>query len=382
LHRETFAYSAKTLARKWQQLAGSDAKDLMQTLASPMVVHDAVYARTPTYLRSASFDSTLVVAPLCAAFVAATFAVVNPRWYPLVLLADVWFLGYHHIVATYTRLTFNRESLKRNHFLAVELLILVMFAVAVLAWTGGAWIIATSYLYLQWFHYMRQSYGIARMYYRATPRGQLPGVNDRITNGVIYLLPIYGIAQRSATMGGEFLGLPAKPLVLSHQVLLVLGVMAAAAVTVWAGRTVVEFLRGELDRHYAAFVASHIVIFVLAYLVIDNVNSGWVAINVWHNLQYVLVVWMVNAKRFAGGVDPKARWLSTLSQPGRAFAYFATCFAISTFVYLNLNQIASWFLGGSLAATLGIYMGINFHHYLVDAVIWKRPRRPAVAAAS
>jgi hypothetical protein len=362
--------------------ANSAANDLMQTLAGPMVVRDAVYARTPTYIRSSSFDSTLVAAPLCAAFVAATFAVANPRWYPFVLLADVWFLGYHHIVATYTRLTFNRESLRQNHFLAVELLILIMAAVAVLALTGGAWIIATLYLYLQWFHYMRQSYGIARMYYRATPRGQLPGVKDRVTDGVIYLLPIYGIAKRSATMGTEFLGLPAKPLVLPHVVLMVLGVMGAAAVTVWAGRIAFEFLRGELNRHYAAFVASHIVIFVLAYLVIDDVNAGWVAINVWHNLQYVLVVWMVNAKRFAGGVDPKARLLSTISQPGRAFAYFATTLAMSTFVYLNLNQLTTWFLGGSLAATLGVYMGINFHHYLVDAMIWKRPRRPAVAAAA
>jgi hypothetical protein len=349
--------------------------------SATMVVSGAAPARTPTYIRSASFDSTLLGAPLCAAFVAAAFAMADPRWYAFVLLADVWFLGYHHIVATYTRLTFNRESLRQNHFLAVELLILIMGAVGVLAWTGGAWIIATLYLYLQWFHYMRQSYGIARMYYRATPRGRLPGMNDRVTDSVIYLLPIYGIAQRSATMGAEFLSMPVKPLVLPDGVLLVLGVMAGAAVTVWTGRTALQFVRGELDRHYAGFVASHIAIFVLAYLVIDDVNAGWVAINVWHNLQYVLVVWMVNTKRFASGVDPKARWLSTISQPGRAFAYFATTLAMSTFVYLNLNQLTTWFLGGSLAATLGVYMGINFHHYVVDAVIWKRPRRPAVAAA-
>jgi hypothetical protein len=30
-------------------------------------------------------------------------------------------------------------------------------------------VIATAFMYLQWFHYMRQGYGIARMYYRATP---------------------------------------------------------------------------------------------------------------------------------------------------------------------------------------------------------------------
>jgi hypothetical protein len=34
-------------------------------------------------------------------------------------------------------------------------------------------------------------------------------------------------------------------------------------------------------------------------------------------------------------------------------------------------------LGGGLAVTLGVYMGINFHHYVVDALIWKRKRAAA-----
>jgi len=163
-------------------------------------------------------------------------------------------------------------------------------------------------------------------------------------------------------------------------VLMALGAVAALAVALWLWQTLRDFLRGELDRMYVGFIASHIAIFVLAYLVVDDVNAGWVGINVWHNFQYVLVVWMVNAKRYSGGIDPKVRWLSAISQPGRAFAYFATCLAISSFVYFNLNQLTTLFLGGSLAATLAVYMGINFHHYLVDAMIWRR-KRPAPAAA-
>jgi len=29
-----------------------------------------------------------------------------------------------------------------------------------------------------------------------------------------------------------------------------------------------------------------------------------------------------------------------------------------------------------MAVTIGIYMGINFHHYIVDALIWKRRTTP------
>ena len=30
-----------------------------------------------------------------------------------------------------------------------------------------------------------------------------------------------------------------------------------------------------------------------------------------------------------------------------------------------------------MAITVGIYMGINFHHYIVDALIWKRRKASA-----
>jgi hypothetical protein len=46
----------------------------------------------------------------------------DARLYPILLLADLWLLGYHHVVATYTRLAFDTQSLRRNRFLAVDLL--------------------------------------------------------------------------------------------------------------------------------------------------------------------------------------------------------------------------------------------------------------------
>jgi hypothetical protein len=89
---------------------------------------------------------------------------------------------------------------------------------------------------------------------------------------------------------------------------------------------------------------------------------------------------MANARRYASGVDPRAKLLSTISQPHRVLAYFATCLAISTLVYAGLSQATAALIGGGIAAAAAIYMGINFHHYVVDAVIWKR-RRTAAAAA-
>ena len=166
--------------------------------------------------------------------------------------------------------------------------------------------IASAFLYLQWFHYMRQGYGISRMYFRATPAGQVAGSRDAVTDAVIYLVPIYGIAARSATLGDTFLSLPVKALVLPPEIVSALGALAAMAVGAWVLQTARQIARGSFAPAYAGFVLSHIAIFLAAYVVIDNANAGWLAINVWHNFQYVLVVWMTNVKRFAGGIDPEA----------------------------------------------------------------------------
>jgi hypothetical protein len=253
----------------------------------------------------------------------------------------------------------------------MDLLVLMMAATLAVAFTAGAWVVATAFLDLQWFHYMRQGYGIARMYFRATPEGREPGARDFAADAVIYLVPIYAIAARSATMGDLFLALPVRTLVLPGVLITALGVAAAMAVLVWAARAAASFARGTLDPLYAGFVLSHVVIFSAAYVVIDDANIGWLAINVWHNFQYVLVVWMMNTRRYAGGVDPAARFLSTISQPGRVAKYFASCVAISTAIYLVLGQFVAA-AGGGMAITVGLYMGINFHHYVVDALIWKR----------
>ena len=332
------------------------------------------------YLRSARFDATLVTAPSLAGLTAAAAATASPLLFPVLLVADIWLLGYHHVVATYTRLAFSRDSFRQHRFLAIDLLLIVLVCSVATALWFGTWLIASAFLYLQWFHYMRQGYGIARMYYRATPEGRTAG-RDWVADLVLYLVPVYGITYRSATMGDQFLWLPVKAIVLPEILVTSLGVATTAAVALWCVRTGRAMVRGDANTHYAAFVLSHVVVFLTAYVLIDDVNVGWLGINIWHNLQYVLVVWMVNAKRYAGGIDPRARFISAISQPNRVVAYFGSCLAIATIVYFNLNLVTSVVFGTGLAATLGIYMGINFHHYAVDAVIWKRRRMPAPAPA-
>ena len=329
-----------------------------------------------SFVWNESFDAMLLVAPFALGLLAAAVVTQNPALYAAVVVADLWFLGYHHVVSTYTRLGFSSRGLLRNRFLALDLLVVIVLGTTLLAFTAGAWVVASAFLYLQWFHYMRQSYGISRMYFRATPEGQVTGARDLIANAVIYVVPIFAIAHRSMTMGDMFLAMPIKTIVPPQAIVTLLAVAAAVTIAAWFIRFGQRVGSGTADLRYEGFVFSHIVIFLVAYVWTASANVGWLAINVWHNLQYVLVVWMVNVKKYSGRVSSEEPLLSRISQPGRPVTYFVCCLAITTVVYLALNQFTVLVMGGGLAATLGLYMGINFHHYVVDAMIWKRRTLP------
>jgi hypothetical protein len=59
--------------------------------------------------------------------------------------------------------------------------------------------------------------------------------------------------------------------------------------------------------------------------------------------------------------------------------YIGLCLAISTVVYGTLHYSLAW-ITIATATALPLFaiafQAINFHHYLVDAVIWKVRRKP------
>jgi hypothetical protein len=129
---------------------------------------------------------------------------------------------------------------------------------------------------------------------------------------------------------------------------------------------------------HTLYVASHIAIFVSGYVLIEAVDPGWLLVNVWHNAQYLLVVWMFNTNRFKQGVDPSHRFLSTLSQPRHAALYTLVLLAISALFYRGAFAVIDALPVAAVSATLIFGQTVNFHHYAVDAVVWKL-RRPAVS---
>ena len=80
---------------------------------------------------------------------------------------------------------------------------------------------------------------------------------------------------------------------------------------------------GRLAAVHTLYMLTHFTIFSVGYLLIEDITYGWLVINIWHNAQYILFVWMFNTRRFKDGIDPEARFLSYISQPGRLWLYLA-----------------------------------------------------------
>jgi len=286
-------------------------------------------------LRSLEFDGLLIVVSTAWALMAGVSVIRSPDLFVPIFVLDMWLLGYQHVVATFTRLVFDTDSLSRHRTLVTIVPVLVAAGTVGAMWLMGPWVIATTYLYWQWFHYTRQSYGVSRMYLRkadAVPKG-----HDPIAFGVLYLLPLWGILRRSAQHPDTFLGLALKTPPVPDLLLYIVAAGALTCIALWIPRELTAVRKDARRAPHACYMATHIAIFATGYLLIDDINVGWLVLNVWHNIQYLLVVWLFNANRFRTGVDPAHRFLSTISQPQHMVAYVTTSIGVSTVLYAAIQ---------------------------------------------
>ena len=324
-------------------------------------------AASPGWLKDKTFDLTLVVGiTLLACAMGLSSAFVPALFLPL-LAVHTWCFGFDHVIATFTRLAGSREDRERHRFLIYALPPLVfvfLFGVSRLA--GIGWL-STGYFFFQWFHTTRQSWGLAQHYRRVA--GGIPNDPVWLSEITLWAIPVTGLLHRCQQQPAQFLFNDLYlPLVPASLVTLA-GLVSAALVLRFFVSRVRAYRAGVFPAAHTLYFCTHLLVFTLAYLAIDDLHAGWLLVNVWHNVQYLAYVWMKNRERFGGGVRKDALILSWLCQPGaiRAAAYFLACLAISTPLFGALYAI-----GDLISMTLLFAYTVNLHHYIVDGIIWKR----------
>ena len=326
------------------------------------------------WLRGITFDSTYILGIASLAIASGWIVVSNPSLFWKIFVLNAWLLGYHHVISTFTRLTFDKQSLNEHRFLVTWLPLIVLAAVVVACIAIGSWLLTTVYLYWQWWHYTRQSYGVSRIYQRRAGLN-----NDLLHKLVIYALPVWGILHRSAQAPEQFLFTEVRVVPVPIWLESVAGTFAVAVLGWWILRTIRDWFSNNLSVAHTLYLSSHLVIFGVGYLAIENINHGWLVLTIWHNCQYILTVWMFNNNRFKNKVDSKHRFLSYISQNSKVATYLAVCLLLSTVVYATLQYSLGWIAiatATSLPLFAIVFQAINFHHYVVDALIWKVRRKP------
>lgn len=326
-------------------------------------------------LRSPGFDAMFILGIPAFALSIGALVTLRPELFLLVFTVDLWLFGYHHVAATFTRVCFDAESFRTHKWLVLGLPILVAAGVIGAVMGAGLWLIASVYLYWQWWHYTRQSEGIQKAYAAKNASAQIG--DRRLARLAHYALPLAGILTVSARDPATFVFLPVEtvpvPMLAAH----VAQAIAAFITLAWLAEQVRLWRRGQLAPTYFAYMCTHFAIYTVAYIGFEDATRGWLVVNLWHNAQYLAFVWMFNNRRFASGVHPKHTFLSTLSQTRNWWLYIAVCLALSTAFYYSAGIVLAALGVSSLAYLAAFYQIMNFHHYIVDSKVWKL-RKPAI----
>ncbi|WP_428142449.1 hypothetical protein [Delftia acidovorans] len=316
--------------------------------------------------RHPGFDGLFIAGTLALALGMTAMASISPAMLLAIVLVDTWLFANPHVMATLTRIGASMADIRRHRFLIFGLPVIVLGGVVatVLAFEVAG--LFTLYFCAQSYHVARQSFGIARAYRRS---GMHPFRQDRLAEALIYLIAAWGLLARCAQAPETFLGYPIQLPAVPAQAANAMGVAAIACSAFWLWRQARLALTGNIDWRHDGFVASHAFTCFVAYIWITDITLGWLLINLWHNLQYLLFVWVQNIRRERQTQADKASETGLWKNAAR---YGGVCLALGSMLYLAIDWAGTQLLWLGLPTVLIAHFTLGFHHYLVDGVIWKR----------
>lgn len=276
-----------------------------------------------------------------------------------------------HLISTWTRVYLPRsERFRRPVAYWVVPGIAACFALGCVAVGGviGPTVLRSVVFYWASWHFVAQSYGVLRIYQRK--HGVVDTRLGRLEKALVFLPAAYFVLHRLYTGPWTLFGseiyhfVPPKP-VLDALGVIILG-LAAFYATQFRARNAVSWVR-------PAYLAASAFGFYMPYVAIHQGTAAFAAAALWHAVQYLTIVWLYNRRRYAGGIDPNARWISWVSQPGRSLAYLGTLLLCAVGVYALIVG-ASRVTWNLQRWSLAVWTGLTLGHYYLDGIIWKFKR--------
>ncbi len=331
------------------------------------------------WLSGVRFDLIFIFGVMGVALLSGFIVWRDPQLFGPVMFLDLWLLGYHHVIATFPKLAGTAQDRKENRFLIYYLPFIVAGSVALLAFTVGVWSIVTIYFFWQWYHYGRQSHGVSSFYRRKakTPIKESP----LLAQATLWSIPVWGILNRCSQNWDEFLFIPIWTPDVPSLLVTIAAVISIALLAYWGATRFMAWRNGTLPLGQTLYMASHFTAFYVGYILISDINIGWLVANIWHNAQYILFVWLYNTKRFSLPQNQDKSLLCWVSQvqPVRIVMYFVIALLTTTIIYNSIMGSFGLIAGGDMAMLAMLYVigfqTLNFHHYIVDSIIWKARKK-------
>jgi hypothetical protein len=294
-----------------------------------------------------------------------------------------------HLISTWTRVYFDPREWKGRPFLLIGVPLLiasfVVFAKVFLGVTGTR-ILNSAILYWATWHFVAQNWGILRIYQRKSGEPE-SSLAMRLEKPMLLVFVLWCLLHRIYTgprmlFGVEIFYVP-LPGALVDGLLGPLACLLAIYVVQRIRQRKQPWARASYLR--AAFLGCAVIGFFVPFrFITTDDTSAFAAAACWHGFQYLGIVRHYHRTAWKNGVDPDARIVSWLAQPGylRGALYFAFLLALAGAVY-GVIYLGAFITrdNGWDAYTWGavIWVSLTLSHYWVDGVIWKL-RRPELAA--
>jgi hypothetical protein len=275
-----------------------------------------------------------------------------------------------HVWATYARLSRKVDEGKVHFLYGVPAYFAIVVALAIAAVSGNLLVVMTAVNVWQSYHYLRQVYGVGRFFSRRDAETE----QDKRLNFWAYHLamPIF-VLGRWNMLYIYWRGQPSDaiiPVAFPSPLLSCLFILGICALLMGLYGELIKFVRNT--RAYdCSGLLNLLVYFVLhwfGFLCPEHFMAGFLAVTIFHAVQYIGIAWYFEAQPGEGKFLP-AKILSRMPLPISFSAFWLVVFLIG-----DLAQSSIFPLGNSFYAKFSLVClsGITVHHYLVDTFLWGR----------
>lgn len=308
-----------------------------------------------------------VIVPLVLLFVWA--GVPNT----LLNLAVTTIVGGPHLFATYTA-TYMDPRFRRSHTPMLVLVSILVPAGVVFMTLYDFQALLSFFIFAASIHVLQQNAYLADVYRR---RGGLPERSwARWIDYAFLGLSFYPIASYKLVNGAFRLGeteILIPPVFRTEATYWTVGIVFAVLAAIWVWKTIDERRRGVLNvpKTVLIGVTAGIAFTVPLCAGGQRLELAFQAVNAWHSIQYLGLVWFIQQMRLRRG-QMESSFAQALFKPRSAGRYFGFCFLTSVSLLgamIVLSRVNPFGLNAEVAFDRYYYMGILsclLIHYALD----------------